>query len=222
MTLPPLSPSSLSLPPDRTSAAGALSRPWPDAASSHGGRPADEGRAPATAVPVDPGWLEAYLRLRAEAPQEREPTPEPLPPVWPAALPPPALPPAPVRPEPAAVAPVTPTAQRLDAVRRLDEPALSAPPAARVWQVELPGVAGMTGAAPGAEPGWQLRIEQPQPLAPLSLTLQVHAQAQPLARQQLADLDRRLRLAGHDILRARCHDGTPRAPGALPVHEVGA
>lgn len=216
MTLPPLSPSPLSLPPDRPSAVGALSRPWPDAASGHGGQLADQGRAPATAVPVDPGWLEAYLRLRAETPLEREPTPEPLPPVWPAALPLPALPPAPVRPEPAAVTPATPTAQRLDAVRRLAEPAPAAAPLARVWQVELPG------AAPGAEPGWQLRIEQPQPLAPLSLTLQVHAQAQPLARQQLADLDRRLRLAGHDILRARCHDGTPRAPGALPVDEVGA
>lgn len=220
MTLPPLSLSPLSLPSERRFATGALPHPLPAEASEQRQPRADDGATAAPATPLGADWLAAYLRLRGDDAPPREPTAEPLP-LWAAALPRPAVPAAPPRPEPAGLAPATPTAQRLDAVRRLAEPAPVAVPAARVWQVELPGAVAATDPVTGSEPGWQLRIEQAQPLAPLSLTLQVPAQAQPLARQQLADLDRRLRLAGHDILRPGCEGGTPRAPATRRVDEVG-
>jgi hypothetical protein len=95
---------------------------------------------------------------------------------------------APVR----AAVPQTPAAQRVEALRQLGEP----DPLARVWQVELPA----------AGPAWQLRVEQAQPQAPLNLELRVPPVAQLQARQQLGDLDRRLREAGHDVLRTRLRD----------------
>lgn len=97
---------------------------------------------------------------------------------------------------------------RIEALRQLDEPA----PVARVWQVELPGAAG---------PAWQLQVQQAQPQAPLNLELRVPPVAQSQARQQLGDLDKRLRDAGHDVLRSRLRGA--RAPSRRwPVDEVGS
>ncbi len=96
----------------------------------------------------------------------------------------------------------SPTAQRVEALRRLAEPA----PLARVWEVDLPA----------AGPAWQLRVQQAQPLAPLSVELRVPAVVQVQARQQLGELDRRLREAGHDLLRPRLR--TSRSSG--PVESV--
>jgi hypothetical protein len=103
---------------------------------------------------------------------------------------------------PAVPSPATPAVARMQALLQFGEPA----PAARVWQVELPALG----------PAWQLRVEQAQPLAPLNLALQVPPVAQSQARQQLGDLDRRLREAGHDVLRPQVR--SVRARG--PVHGV--
>lgn len=93
--------------------------------------------------------------------------------------------------------PVSPTAARMaEAARQVAEPAPLTPDTTRLWQVALPGV------QPGA-PGWQLQITQAQNLAPLVLDLRVPPAQALQARQQLADLDRRLRDAGHDLLRTR-------------------
>lgn len=99
---------------------------------------------------------------------------------------------------PAPPAPASPTTERIEALRQLNEPA----PVARVWQVELPG----------AGPAWQLQVQQAQPQAPLNLELRVPPVAQSQARQQLGDLDKRLRDAGHDVLRSRLRDSRRRGP----------
>ncbi len=112
---------------------------------------------------------------------------------------------APVVPEAATVqvTTLTPTAERIAAAaREVGAPAPALPAAARVWQVELPS----SGSS------WQLRVEQAQPQAPLKLELHVPAVLQTQARQQLGDLDKRLRDAGHDVLRSRLRTGKKRGP----------
>lgn len=157
----------------------------------------------------EPDWRSAYLRRRAQD-EEMAILPEP-PPELPLA--PPALrhaaPEAPL--EVRAIATATPTAEKLDALRQLAEAHPAAVPVARTWQVELPATA--------AGPAWQLHIEQAQPLAPLNLELRVPPVAQSQARQQLSDLDKRLRDAGHDVLRPRVSDAraSKRFP---PLDEV--
>lgn len=127
-------------------------------------------------------WRGAYQRVRTQ---------EPLPPDASLALLP-AGPRADASPmpdaPPAAALPPTPTVQRIEALLAQDALAPQ-----RVWQVELP--------AAGA--GWQLRVEQAQPQAPLLLDLRVPAVLQTQARRQLADLDKRLRDTGHDVLASR-------------------
>lgn len=162
--------------------------------------------------PAEPGglldWEQAWQRLQERAePAEPPPfgAPLPLPPALPLR---PDLPP----PTPTVVGAIdamaTATVQRLQAAAPLAEAAAAVPAAGQVWQVELPGAAG---------PGWQLRIEQARPQAPLQLELRVPLPLQMQARQQLGELDRRLREAGHDTLRARCSDrpGAPRRTGPL-------
>lgn len=124
---------------------------------------------------------------------------EPLSPAQPQQSPPPLA----VKPlgdtAPASMAPLTPTvtAQRMDAL-------LTQAPVtpSRVWQVELPA----------AQPGWQLRVEQLQPQAPLRLDLSVPLALQPQARRQLAELDKRLREAGHEVQGTRLSDSPRRRP----------
>ncbi|MDR7333394.1 hypothetical protein [Roseateles asaccharophilus] len=125
---------------------------------------------------------------RAEAPEPQSPAvPQPsLLPRVPQLPPEPSLAPTPQGP--------TVTVQRIEAL--LSQQPL---PPSRVWQVELSA----------AQPGWQLRVEQLQPQAPLRLDLSVPAALQPQARRQLAELDKRLREAGHDVLGVRLHD-SPR------------
>jgi len=115
------------------------------------------------------------------------------------------LTPMPGRPEAAPLAAVSPTATAervIEAVRQIGEAAPAPIPAARVWQLELPAV----GQA------WQLHVEQAQPQAPLNVELRVPPVAQTQARQQLADLDKRLREAGHDVLRSRLRSDSKRGP----------
>lgn len=165
---------------------------------------ADHGHTPPDAAAPD--WRSALLRLRQRAQDEETlPAPAPAPerPAEPLALLPPlALTPRPVPPEaPAPVsglAPATPTTRKIDALRQLADAPPAAVPVARAWQVELPGA--VAGAA------WQLHVEQAQPKAPLTLVLQVPPAAQAQARQQLGELDKRLRDAGHDVLRPRVTD----------------
>jgi hypothetical protein len=57
--------------------------------------------------------------------------------------------------------------------------------------------------------------------APLNLELRVPPVAQLQARQQLGDLDRRLREAGHDVLRTRLRDAARTDKRSRPVDEVG-
>lgn len=153
----------------------------------------------------EPDWRNAYLRLREQDPSE----PEPVLPIAPAM----ARTPRDQAPEMTEVRSVsaTPTTERLEAMRQLGEAAPSANPQARAWQVELPAVAG---------PAWQLRVEQAQPLAPLNLELRVPQVAQAQARQQLSDLDKRLRDAGHDVLRSRLRDGARTDKRRRPADEV--
>ena len=155
----------------------------------------------------EPDWRSAYLRLREQAPSE----PEPVLPVLPRM----ARAPRESGPEAMEVRGVTatPTTERLEVMRLLAEPNPSEIPAARVWQVELPAAAG---------PVWQLHVEQAQPLAPLNLELRVPQVAQTQARQQLSDLDKRLRDAGHDVLRLRLRDGARTDKKRRPVDEVGS
>lgn len=155
---------------------------------------ADAWRTPLDTTSTAPDWRSALLRRRAqdeEAPAPAEP--EPVAPlvITPATPPQPREPAAPVN----AVAPSTPTTEKIDALRQLAEPGPDAVPVARSWQVELPAAA--------AGPAWQLHVQQAQPLAPLALELRVPPAAQSQARQQLAELDKRLREAGHDVLRTR-------------------
>lgn len=167
-------------------------------------------------------WHSAYERLLAEDAPEGRPAADfldaPEAPALPLLPPPPVLP---VRPEmappapPSGLAPASATAQRLAAQAAAPLAGASLPSGGgdvlRVWQVELPAV--------GPGPGWQLHVEQARPLAPLVLDLRVPAAAQLPARHQLAELDRRLREAGHDTLAARCSDRA--GPGARrPVDKV--
>ena len=189
---------------------------------------------------VATAWTQAFGRARAHAqpptarpdaripaarklrPDEapREPlNPDTLPPLPPSPWPTPrdGLPAADTAPtmRPAAgAAPVSETHSRIaEAARQVAEPAACAPDTARLWQVALPG------AAPGLA-GWQLQITQPHPQAPLMLDLRVPPAQGLQARQQLADLDRRLRESGHDLLRTRLRradgsqDGPPRVDEA--------
>lgn len=164
-------------------------------------------------------WRQAYGRAQAPAPQGPEDRAEegaeegfeggaeegaaPRPfmpmPLWLVPTPAAAAPQAPPAPVTArSPEPVSPTAARVaEAARQVAEPPRLAPATARVWQLELPAAA----------PGWQLHIEQAQPQAPLSLELRVPPVMALQARQQLADLDRRLRDAGHDLMRSRLRAG---------------
>lgn len=138
---------------------------------------------PPAAGTTEQDWRGAYLRTQAQEPQPEPP----LLPVGPRGDAP-RLPAPPPDVPAAAALPPTPTVQRVQAL-------LAQTPAApqRVWQVELPS----------AGAGWQLRVEQAQPQAPLLLDLRVPAVLQPQARRQLADLDKRLRDTGHDVLSSR-------------------
>lgn len=169
----------------------------------------------------EPDWQSAWQRVRAqgedrdqEQGQDKEESPEA--PATPSFVPPvPAWVPRDLAPEVAglrAMAPTTPTTERMAALQQLAEPGPATVPGGRVWQVALP--------AAGAGPAWQLRVEQAQPLAPLSLELRVPPVAQLQARQQLGDLDKRLRDAGHDVLRPRVRDTSRSARRSRPVDEV--
>lgn len=161
---------------------------------------------PAAAGLADPGWQQAYRRASArvedETPEhatdELTAPPDPMP-AWPLPARPLPTPEAPARLEPAGrVEPASATAVRMaEAVRQVAAPPLAVTEA-RLWQIELPGAA----------PGWQLQITQTQPLAPLALELRVPTVMAPQAQQQLADLDRRLRDNGHELLRSRLRPGT--------------
>ncbi|RZL98173.1 MAG: hypothetical protein EOP73_23315 [Variovorax sp.] len=195
-----------------------------------------QAQVSADAQPVEPDagadagaldWQSAWQRVRAqdeEAQQEQqdhEPPgdqPQVAAPLGPLV---PFVPPAPARlpPEPPAegapvraLAPATPTTERMAALQQLAETHPATGPLARVWQVELPAAV--------AGPAWQLRVEQAQPLAPLGLELRVPSVAQLQARQQLSDLDKRLRDAGHDVLRPRLRDTSRSARRSRPVDEV--
>lgn len=178
-----------------------LTLPVPPQRPTPGGQPLTPPDA------TEPDWRSAYLRWRGDEEEPPTPLPEPPPPMLQAlAAPAPRDEPAPDVAAPRALpAMPTPAAERVDALRQLAEPG----PLARVWQVELPA----------AGPAWQLRVEQVQPQAPLVLELRVPPAAQPQARQQLADLDRRLREAGHDILRPRVRAAADKRQ--RPVDEVG-
>lgn len=153
----------------------------------------------------EPDWRSAYQRLREQDPTEPEiPSPMPLVPTAPRPDPAPDTTPA------VGILP-TPTAARVEAARRLAEPQAEVVAATRTWQVELGATAGTA---------WQLRVEQAQPLAPLQLELRVPPVAQSQARQQLGDLDKRLREAGHEVLRSRLRDATRTDKRSLPVDEV--
>lgn len=168
-------------------------------------------------APTEPGWQQAYRRVAgrtedgAAEPETDAPAPEPLA-VWqpPATTPRPAD--APARAAPAGrVDPPTATAVRMaEAVRQVASPDAAAPPAARLWEVHLPGTA----------PGWQLQISQAQPQAPLALELRVPPVMAAQAQQQLADLDRRLRDGGHELLRSRLRPGTRASDRRRPGDEV--
>lgn len=153
----------------------------------------------------EPDWRNAYQRLREEDPAQPE---EPLPVL-------PALAPAPRETAPempvTSAATATPTIERIEAIRQIAEANPTAPPVAQSWQVELPAAA--------AGPAWKLHVEQAQPQAPLSLKLRVPPVAQSQARQQLSDLDKRLRDAGHDVLRARVREAG-NGQRFRPVDEV--
>lgn len=153
----------------------------------------------------EPDWRSAYQRLREQQPAEPE---------APAAMP--ALPAAPVRDAPAEPATTggvspTPTVERIAAARQIAEAQPAATEPARSWKVELPAAAG---------PAWRLHIEQAQPLAPLHLELHVPPVAQTQARQQLGDLDKRLRDAGHEVLRSRLRQTTRADRRDRPIDEV--
>lgn len=176
-------------------------------------QPLGDGAAPALLLPMPQPQPVALAPVEAATPSVRGPRRAPLreveAPVVEPAMPrpvPTASQPEP-EPEPAPAAlPVEATvaAARIAALRALPEPG-----PVRVWQVELP-LAG---------PTWHLQLAQAHPQAPLELALRVPAVAQSQAREQLVDLDRRLREAGHDVQRARLR--TPRRPGPpLPIEEV--
>ncbi|MDR7270929.1 hypothetical protein J2X20_003587 [Pelomonas saccharophila] len=175
---------------------------WPLAAS----QATPQAAAPAASHrdAGEPDWRNAYQRLR-----EQDPTETATPLLMPLFQ---TTPPTETAPETAPAGGVAPTstATRIEAARQLAEPQ-AALAAARVWQVELPAMSG---------PAWQLHVEQAQPLAPLNLELRVPPVAQSQARQQLGDLDKRLRDAGHEVLRLRLRDAARAGKRSLPVDEV--
>lgn len=175
---------------------------------------------------AEPDWRDALGRARAHT--QDDDTPEPLPdgkaPVadaapafMPGPLPSPTPSEAPVAPggearSPVGAEPASPTVARMAAgLRQLAEPAPLAPSLARTWQVELPATA----------PGWQLQIAQAHPQAPLALELRVPPALALQAQQQLGDLDRRLRDAGHELVRSRLRAGSRPGDRRRPVDEVG-
>lgn len=104
--------------------------------------------------------------------------------------------------------PPSATAARLaEAAQQIGTPPAAAAALTQTWQVELPACA----------PGWQLHIEQARPQAPLALELRVPPVLAAAAQQQLADLDRRLRDAGHELLRSRLRHASREAPRRRPV-----
>ncbi|MGM9482132.1 hypothetical protein ACS5PN_13170 [Roseateles sp. NT4] len=172
-------------------------------------RMVEESPATAEALPIPQesgawGWRNAGSGLRNESETAAI---EPTPPATVGLLPTPGMP------EPALthIAPLSPTALRvIEAVQQVAEPAPASTPLARVWQVELPS----TG------PAWQLRVEQAQPQAPLQLELRVPPVVQAQARQQLTDLDKRLRDAGHEVLRLRLKQASRSGKSRGPLDEV--
>ena len=163
---------------------------------------------------VDADWRSAYQRRRT---QDEEPAAELTADAWNAVPPLAAWVPREASPDVPAVraaAPATATTERVEALRQLAEAPAATQPAARVWQVDLPTTLGVAG------PGWQLHVEQAQPQAPLALDLRVPPAAQTQARQQLSDLDKRLRDAGHDVLRPRVRDASRSSKRSRPVDEV--
>ncbi len=151
----------------------------------------------------EPDWRSAYRRLRDQESPEADVLPGAPAPLTAAKR-------APAE-EVMQVRSVSPTVERLEAAQRLADPQPAAPAAARVWQVELPGQAGPAG---------RRGVAQARPLAPLHLELRVPPVAQAQARQQLGDLDKRLRDAGHEVLRSRLRETARADKRSLPVDEV--
>lgn len=181
-----------------------------------------QARAPRAAPhpEAEPGWQQAYRQAREPAacgddeqrsvPDRDTPAPEPLP-TW---LMPPLTPPALPVPTPVLAAgrvePASATATRMaEAARQVAAPPMPTPALAQLWQVQLPGSAA----------GWQLQIVQAQPQAPLALELRVPPAQALQAQHQLADLDRRLRDGGHELLRSRIRPGTRRSDRQRPDDE---
>lgn len=168
----------------------------------------------AAAATTEPNWQQAYRRVSArqeDSPREGEhdaaaPAGAPLASGWP-------MPDAGAPREPVGqVAPASATAMRMaEAARQVAAPAPAATDGGRLWQIDLPGSA----------PGWRLEITQAQPQAPLALELRVPAVMALTAQQQLADLDRRLRDGGHELLRSRLRPGARPTDRHRPVNEVG-
>ncbi|RTL36309.1 MAG: hypothetical protein EKK53_23110 [Burkholderiales bacterium] len=167
----------------------------------------------------EPDWQQAYRLASTDGDEPRHapgqdasiPMPEALP-AWPMpALMPPATP-APPPPEAAGrVEPLGATAVRMaEAARQVAAPPAPSPLAAQLWQVELPG----------STPGWQLQVQQAHPQAPLALELRVPPAQALQARQQLADLDRRLRDSGHALLKSRLRPGERPSDRRRPDDEV--
>lgn len=169
---------------------------------------------------TEPSWQQAYRRVSAR-PDEALARPETDAPAPPPELLNTVLPPRPLQPAIEAPAPreatgrVEPgsaTAVRMvEAARAVATPPATSALAPRLWQIELPGSAA----------GWQLQIHQAQPQAPLALALQVPPVMALQAQQQLADLDRRLREGGHELLRSRLRTAARPGDRRRPVDEVG-
>lgn len=153
--------------------------------------PTSEAEPPAPLI--EPTWQRSYQRWQSEAPVPGMPA---LAPLMPAVTPEPAEAPA---------QPPSLTAQRVMAMHQSAEAADVAIPAPRSWHLDLPG----------AGPAWQLRVEQALPGAPLNLQLHVPPIAHGPARQQLHQLDKRLREAGYAVQGLRC-DTRTRADRHVP------
>lgn len=166
----------------------------------------------ATHAEAEPGWQLAYRQARqpaSSADDERRPAPEddaqphePLPTWLMPTLTPPASPAPPPAQAPGRIETASPTAARMaEAAREVATPPVPTSALTQHWQVELPGSAA----------GWQLQIVQAQPQAPLALELRVPPAQALQAQHQLADLDRRLRDGGHELLRSRIRPGARRS-----------
>lgn len=162
-------------------------------------------------APLD--WQRSYQRRQAEEPVEHLPTPclstllAPLAAVeWPQAQ----------------ALSATGSDERVQAAQQAVECHAAAAelhdisiPAPRSWQLDLP--------MPGAP--WQLRVEQALPSTAVGLQLSVPATVQAQARHHLAQLDKRLREAGHAHQRLRCEVSATPAERRLrpdPIDEVGS